>query len=100
MPFDPSVLFGGLKIVKSPTAVSKQRNKAHKLNPKRKNSYHLRIQKKWDKKFGSEYKPGMFLLGFDLAVHPEVFDKLMHEVKKAGDLNVLLSNTVIPTPQN
>jgi acetoin utilization deacetylase AcuC-like enzyme len=93
MPFESSVLFGGLKIVKSPMAVSKQRNKAHKLNPKRKNSYHLRIQKKWDKKFGFTMVPGMFMLKAEgiLVVHPAAYENLMAALKAEQKKTAIVS---------
>lgn len=87
-------MFGGLRIVESPMAVTKTRNKPHKLNPKRKNSYHLRIQKKWDKQFGFKSVPGMFMLKAEgvLVVHPAAYENLIAamkaEQKKTGTVSV------------
>ncbi len=52
-------------------------NRVHVHKDDQRLSYHKRIQKKWNKRFGQHSVPGMYKIGNDILVaHPEIIKKL------------------------
>lgn len=65
----------GLEVVQNPHAVTLVPNKEHRINPKRRASYHARIQKKWNKRHGLKTVPGIFRTGDRFIIPPELYVK-------------------------
>lgn len=74
----------GMRVFESPLAMLPEPIKRHRKR-KGTRAYHLRIQKKWTKRYGTEMKPCMLILnmgsvglgyGDDLVMHPELMTLL------------------------
>lgn len=75
----------GYKLYKSIHAVEEAPVKEHKKRSWMSGRcYHERIQKKWVKKFGYEYKPCILSVPADSAlfVHPSLWSKIEEEIEK------------------
>lgn len=59
----------------------------HKLKPRMKLSYHNRIQKKWNKRFGFVKKPAMFKVGNKIVCHPTIAEQIKHHFKDMRNMN-------------
>lgn len=65
-----------MKIVQSVLAVEQVSAKIHKQSRSMSNSYHKRVQKKWDKRFGYIFVPSAYVTSDAIIAHPEVAKRL------------------------
>lgn len=85
MPWEPNV-YGGVKMIITTNAVRETSApvKKHKLKKWMSGSYHLRIQKKWVKRFGYVMEPCAYQTEVGIIIHPELAKKLERVVKERG----------------
>lgn len=74
-------MFGGIQITKSDLCLEKtsEPKKIHMNLSKM--SYHLRIQKKWNKRYGFVMKPLMYKTPYGFLCHPSLYDEIMRKIK-------------------
>ena len=82
------VIHRGIAVQTSHMATTTEPNKVHKRRRGQTKAYHARIQKKWNKRFGTQQVPGAYLIdgraiglfgvdfGKTLVVHPSLTAKL------------------------
>lgn len=70
-------VFSGVPVIKSPNAVEWGSKKLHKKKRWMKKSYHERIQKKWDKRFGFWQKPAAYKTSFGIICHPSIYEEMI-----------------------
>lgn len=68
----PADIINGIRIVSSPYAVSITQVRNHKRRRSQSKKYHLRIQKKWRKRWGTKEEPAAYFLSGDILGHINV----------------------------
>lgn len=73
---------GGLKIFENPNCTEKSRfpRKTHELKHWMGKAYHNRIQKKWNKRWGYEMKPVMYVTQQGVICHPTIAQRLIEQI--------------------
>ncbi len=78
-----SFLFGGMEVrtshIVKPIRVPVRK---HKLRRNQKRSYHARIQKKWNKRFGTFMSAQAIVMNGVIFVHPQDFDRVCQAIRK------------------
>lgn len=70
-------MINGMPIKESPMAMERVPAKKHRVSIGMKKSYHHRIQKKWNKRYGYTYQPCAYILNNQVIVaHPDVIKAL------------------------
>jgi len=79
----PALYINGTPVYSDPNAVQKTHkpNRVHVRRARMRVSYHLRIQKKWIKRFGYVVKPAIFRAPFGFIMHPSIVATLSLYVK-------------------
>lgn len=86
----------GLEVIENSFALRTESVKKHKKRHGQKDSYHRRIQKKWDKRFGTRSVPCAFKLGGNtLVVHPEIM-KILRKTAISYEMMEVMRRTVPP----
>lgn len=86
------MMFNGMHVFVDPNAATSSPRREHKAHPARL-TYHVRIQKKWNKRFGMRLVPALFVVNSSaafslipgggiggpdtLVIHPELWKKLV-----------------------
>jgi len=73
--------FSGVRIIESPhmQKYTTEPARKHKEHPKRK-KYHLRVQKKWNKRFGTVQNPMFIATMGAIFAHPDVVQLLRDKI--------------------
>lgn len=71
----------GTRIIENQLATTVVPVRVHVATDSMKKSYHQRIQKKWNKRFGFAVKPAVYKTAFGLVCHPEIAATLRKELK-------------------
>lgn len=76
-------LFNGLKVITSHGALeaTDEPMRKHVTGPWQKPSYHARIQKKWNKRWGFIHKPCYYLANGVVICHPALYSNLIAAIK-------------------
>lgn len=59
---DPTQLFNGMKVISNPLCTTEEPVRVHIMKGTQRQAYHDRIQKKWNKRFGTKRVPGMYIM--------------------------------------
>lgn len=59
---DPTQLFNGMKVISNPLCTTEEPVRVHIQKGTQRQAYHDRIQKKWNKRFGTKRVPGMYIM--------------------------------------
>jgi hypothetical protein len=86
--------FAGMKIIVNRYAVNEVPNRKHASRRNNgKKAYHKRVQKKWQKRFGTHSEPGCWVLGNDtVAMHPTLYEKLKKLANRFTEPNRLYAD--------
>ena len=78
--------FAGMRIYEDSNALEKTDvpMKIHKERIGQKLSYHLRVQKKWIKRFGYVYQPAIFQTATGFICHPIMAAKVRAHIMRAS----------------
>lgn len=71
-----------IRILVSPSAMNSIPQRTHKWRKRtQREQYHLRVNKKWRKRFGVRSVPGAYMLGSDtMVVHPVVLERMKRDL--------------------
>mgnify|MGYP001770394125 CR=1 FL=1 len=72
----PIFWYAGVRVHTSALCVANYPIKEHVKSRTQSETYHLRIQKKWNKRFGFERRPTAYQVGGVIFAHPDIVDKL------------------------
>lgn len=68
--------FNGMMVSQSHLAMTETPVKEHVKTRSMSDTYHKRVQKKWNKRYGMKYVPGAFQVGNRVIVHPSFYEQL------------------------
>lgn len=80
---NPTGTLGGVRVYSSPLAMTAVPRRKHIKSRSMSESYHRRIQKKWNKRYGLDYEPCAYMTADAVFVHPA----LMEQLRKAAEWN-------------
>jgi len=74
---------GGIPVILSPYAEALVPARKHEIKSWMRESYHRRIQKKWNKRFGTTLEPVMLRTEKGLIVHPLIWEQVKDKLGSA-----------------
>ena len=70
----------GVRIYVNPYATSQEAVKKHIKTRSMSENYHKRVQKKWNKRYGTRQVPCMYKTEKGIIAHPEIVEKIKKEI--------------------
>lgn len=71
------MIYGGVRVFSTPHAMVRTPAREHTKTRSMSDAYHKRVQKKWDKRYGVDWNPGMYQISNgDIYAHPIIYEQL------------------------
>lgn len=75
-------LIGGVRVYSTPLAMTAVPRRKHIKSRSMSESYHRRVQKKWNKRYGLDYEPGAFMTADAVFAHPTIVEQLRRTTER------------------